>query len=84
MKCIRCNNNCRYIFTTTTTTSDATFDVGGTSTSTFYTFLNGFRLSGRDISKHHNLPNNDIAFHNNWSSTVTTESILLCTRATAR
>jgi hypothetical protein len=43
----------------------------------------GLRLSGRDISIYHNVPNNDMAFHTNWSST-TSGSILLCTRATAR
>jgi hypothetical protein len=68
---------------TTTPTSGAAFDVGGTSTSTFYTFLNGLGLSGRDISIYHNVPNNDMAFHTNRSST-TTANILLCTRATER
>ncbi len=67
---------------TITPNASATFDVGETSTSTFYTFLNGLRLSGRDISIHHNVPNNDMAFHTNWSST-TNVSILLCTRATS-
>jgi hypothetical protein len=54
---------------TTTLNVGATFDVGGTSTATFYTFLNGLRLSGRDITIYHNVPNNDMSFHTNWGST---------------
>jgi hypothetical protein len=66
-----------------TFTPTGAFDVGGTSTSTFYTFLNGLRLSGADLSIYHDVSNNDLTFHTNWSSR-TSGSILLCTRATAR
>ncbi len=41
----------------------AWLDVGGTSTSTFYTFLNGLRSSGRDISVYHNVTNSPLTFH---------------------
>ena len=51
------------------TNSGAAFDVGGTSTSTFYTFLNGLRLSGRDISIYHNIINSPLTFHTNWGAT---------------
>jgi hypothetical protein len=68
---------------TTTPNASATFDVGGTSSSTFYTFLNGLRLSGRDITIYHNVPNNNMTFHTNWSST-SAGNIEFCTRATAR
>ncbi len=54
---------------TTTPNSGAAFDVGGTSKSTFYTFLNGLRLSGRDISIYHNIPNSPLTFHTGWGST---------------
>ncbi len=67
----------------TTPNASSTLDVGGTSASTYYTFLNGLRLSGRDISIYHNVPNNDMAFHTNWSST-SGGNIGLYTRATAR
>ncbi len=50
-----------------TPNTGATLDVGGTSASTYYTYLNGLRLSERNISIHHNVPNNDMTFHTNWS-----------------
>ncbi len=68
---------------TTTPNSGATFDVGETSTSTFYTFLNGLRISGRDISIYHNVVNSPLTFHTNWSST-TNDYISFCTRTAAR
>ena len=68
---------------TTTANSGAALDVGGTSTSTFYTFLNGLRISGRDISIYHNIVNSPLAFHTNWGST-TNDYISFNTRATAR
>ncbi len=41
----------------------STLDFGGTSTSIYYTYLNGLRLSGRDISIYHNVHNKDMSFH---------------------
>ena len=68
---------------TTTPNSGAAFDVGGTSTSTFYTFLNGLRISGRDISIYHNVVNSPLAFHTNWGST-SNDYISFSTRSVAR
>ena len=67
----------------TTLNGSATLDVGGTSASTYYTYLNGLRLSGRDISIYHNVLNSPLTFHTNWGAT-SNDNIVLCTRATAR
>ena len=40
-------------------------------------------MSGRDISIYHNVPNNDMTFHTNWSST-SGGNIAFATRATNR
>ncbi len=68
---------------TTTPNSGAAFVVGGTSTSTLYIFLNGLRISGRDISIYHNIPYSPLTFHTGWGST-SNDYISFNTRATAR
>ncbi len=50
--------------------ASAILDVGRTSALKYYSYLNGLRLSGRDISIYHNVPNNDLTFHTNWGSTT--------------
>jgi hypothetical protein len=66
-----------------TPNGDSTLDVGGTSASTYYTYLNGLRLSGRDISMYQNVANSPLTFHTKWGST-SNDYISFNTRATAR
>ena len=52
----------------------STLDVEETSTATFYTLLNCLQLSGCDISRYQNVPNNDLVFHTNFGVQLQTEA----------